>query len=490
MSVHHCHRRGALTAAGFPAALPLATLLAVLASGCVRVPPRAEVPTPRSEAPLVATQADAAWPEAQWWHRYGDPQLDAWVERAQREAPTLAAARARVATAQAAVDAVRAGRQLRVEAQAQQQRQRLSDNGLLPTEFLGFNWYSTSDLGLDARYDLDLGGGARAEQRAAQARTAAARAEQAAAELGLSAAIVGHYFGWQAEAAGLQLARERLEAVDSELRLTRQRQDAELARADEALQLEQVRQSTQDQLGGYETRLQMRRVALGALLGEAPDALSAPPARELPGATADLPASARLDLIARRPDLIAARGRIEAAGADVERARAGFMPDLELRGLLGLSSRDIGKLLEAGSAVPLISAAVHLPLFDAGRLRAQNAGSEAALRGAVADYDDRVLHAAEEINGAMAERASGAIQMGLRQRQVDTAAQLRSLATERTRAGLSDARTQWSATRRWLEARAAQLQTQYEWLSADLKLIRALGGGYGEADGTGEQRQH
>jgi multidrug efflux system outer membrane protein len=488
MSSRRAVDRGARASAR-GAALAVGAACALLAAGCVRVPPRAQQPEPLTEAPLLAAESEnAAWPAPQWWRRYGDAQLNGWVERALHEAPTLSAARARVAAAQAALDGVRAGRQLQVTAEAQQQRQRLSENGLLPTKFLGFNWYSTSDLGLDARYDLDLGDGRLAGQRAAAARASAAQAEQAAAELGLSAAIVVQYFGWQAEAAGLQLARGRLEAVDAELLLLRQRQGAELARADEALQLEQSRQQVQDALGGYDTRLQLRRVALAGLLGVAPDSLPAPPEGDLPAAGAGLPSSVRLDLIARRPDLIAARGRIAAASADLDSARAGFVPDISLHALLGLSSRDIGKLLDAGSATPLIAAAVHLPLFDAGRLRAQYAGTEASLRAAVAEYDDQLLRAAEEVNGALTERASSATKLELRARQIDTAAQLRTLTEERTRVGLTDARAQRAATRRWLEAREARLLTQYDWLSADLKLIRALGGGYGGLDGTGEQR--
>lgn len=456
----------------------------------MHAPPAAEVPAPRSEAPLAGNIAQSAdWPPAQWWRRYGDAQLDGWVEGALREAPTLAAARARVAAAQAAAELAGASRKAQVAAVAQEQVQRLSDNGLLPPKLLGFNWYSTSDLGLDARYDLDLGGGQKAAQHAALARAGVAEAERAAAELGLAAAIVGQYFGWQAEELGLQLARERIDALDAERELLRLRQGAELARADETLQLDQVRQQLRDVVGGYETRIRERRAALGGLLGKAPDTLPAPPLRELPAAGNGLPASARLDLIARRPDLIAARGRIDAASADLDGARAGFAPDINLHALVGLSSREITKLLEPGSAAPLFSAALHLPLFDAGRLQARYRGNEATLRATVADYDDHLLKAAVEVNTALADRTGYATQLALRNEQIDTAAQLRSLAEERTRAGLSDARAQWTATRRWLEAREARVLTQYNWLSADLTLIRALGGGYGGSDGTGEQRR-
>ena len=35
---------------------------------------------------------DANWPRAQWWHAYGDPQLDAWISLAVQGSPTMAMA--------------------------------------------------------------------------------------------------------------------------------------------------------------------------------------------------------------------------------------------------------------------------------------------------------------------------------------------------------------------------------------------------------------
>src|SRR5260370_33141099 len=46
-------------------------------------------------ATLRAANADAAWPASTWWRAYNDPQLDAWVARAQAGSPTLALAAAR-----------------------------------------------------------------------------------------------------------------------------------------------------------------------------------------------------------------------------------------------------------------------------------------------------------------------------------------------------------------------------------------------------------
>jgi outer membrane protein TolC len=44
---------------------------------------------------IRAANADAQWPAADWWRAYNDPQLDAWIEAAQENNPSLAAAQAR-----------------------------------------------------------------------------------------------------------------------------------------------------------------------------------------------------------------------------------------------------------------------------------------------------------------------------------------------------------------------------------------------------------
>ena len=45
---------------------------------------------------LREANADAGWPSSAWWRSYNDPQLDAWIARAQAGNPSLALAAARV----------------------------------------------------------------------------------------------------------------------------------------------------------------------------------------------------------------------------------------------------------------------------------------------------------------------------------------------------------------------------------------------------------
>jgi len=217
----------------------------------------------------------------------------------------------------------------------------------------------------------------------------------------------------------------------------------------------------------------------------APDELPALEAHPLPALQAQLPDDAGLDLIARRPDIIASRWRIEAAVRGVEVARAGYLPDVSLQALIGFSTVHPEKLLEPGSAVPSIGAAIHLPLFDTGRLRGAYEGSTAQLRAAIATYDDTVVSAARDVGTQALTRADLLARRPERAHAAELAGELQHTAAARAGAGLTDGRAPLIAGAQWLDTQDQLLQLDAAALQADLELIRALGGGYLSAEFRG-----
>jgi multidrug efflux system outer membrane protein len=169
----------------------LVVLACVVAAGCAAVAP-ATAPTSLAEVPLAGTELPAGgqWPTASWWQRYQDPTLDQLVNTALADSPSLAAAHARFDSARESVRLAAAAAGAHVEASAQESRQRLSDNGLFPPKFLGFNWYNMTDLGLAASYTFDWWGKQRASVEAATNEARAAAADRTAAALVLSSSVV------------------------------------------------------------------------------------------------------------------------------------------------------------------------------------------------------------------------------------------------------------------------------------------------------------
>ncbi len=461
----------------------LTTLLAplVLAGACAGLPAPTPAPDLRGRAPVIDTPASlpaGSWPDADWWRRYDDPLLTQLIERALQQAPSMSLAAARLEDARQQLRLASALRGVQLDASANLQRNRLSDNSLFPPRFLGFNWYDQADLGLRARYGIDWWGRQRALIAAAVSAARAAEAERAAAAQALAAAVADAYFGWQGDQARLALVRQRQQVGTHLLEVISARANAGLETDDVVQRATAQQAGTRELIVTLNGSADLHRVVLAALVGCAPAELPVLEPRALPATTAALPADLGIDLIGRRADITASRWRVEAALQGVAAARAGFLPDISLSALAALSSIDYGKLFEAGSRAPAVGAAVHLPLFDAGALRAQHAARQAALRAAVADYDATLLEAAREVSQQLVLRQQIDNRLSARAAQAEAVARVVATAERRARQGLTDIRPQLEATQLLLEQRVAEVELRTAALAADIALIHALGGGY------------
>ncbi|HSN00907.1 MAG TPA: efflux transporter outer membrane subunit [Rudaea sp.] len=456
------------------------TAAAILLAGCA-VPPRPSHPDLSGAAPLagVPSNANAAWPESSWWHRYDDAQLNDLEARALLDSPTLAVARARFDQATRNVDVANANGGASVTGSAQLQRDRLSEHGLIPSQFLGFNWYGQGDLGVSFNYDFDFWGSHGADIAAAVDRARAAAAERDAAASMLTAAVANTYFAWQADQARLALAHQIADGYERGRVIVAARARQGLDSDDNVHKADAELAAAREEIAKLEGDARIQHATLAALLGVAPKDLGDLQARPLPEAAAGLPHDAGLDLVARRAEVAASRWRVEAALKDVDVARAAFYPDLSISAMAGLSSIDLGKLLTPGSAVFAAGPALHLPIFEGGRLHARFGVSQAALAAAVADYHQAVTDAAHDV--AMQTLTLQLIQERQRQNAAQVAARTQLLASARARMkrGLSDAIPVLDAGETLDRQRDATVQLDAAALTAEIALTRALGGGFG-----------
>ena len=109
-----------------------------------------------------------------------------------------------------------------------------------------------------------------------------------------------------------------------------------------------------------------------------------------------MPAALPVDLLARRPDVRAAQVRIDAATAGRHAAHANFYPNIDLIAYAGLSAIGLDEMPQGDSRMWGAGPALHLPIFDAGRLKAEYRRSGAELDAAVASYNESVLRAIRE----------------------------------------------------------------------------------------------
>jgi len=419
----------------------------------------------------------AAWPELDWWRRFGDPQLDALVEEGLAGSPSIRLARSRVDQALAAAQVTRAAGQPQLGAGGEVTRQRFSGNAIFPPP-IGGSTFTTTQVALNARYELDLWGKHRSAYEAALGRSRAAEVDAFTARLVLSAALAGAYVQLARGYEQLDLAHRQLEDREKVQALTNDRVRAGL---DSRLELKQVETSipaARARVAQVEEEIALARNQIAALLGKGPDRGLALARPKLQMASVALPSRVPADLLGRRPDVVASRLRAEAASREVAAQKAEFYPDVNLSALVGFQSVTLSNLLEPASAIPTFGAALRLPIFDGGRLRGALAQRNAEYDAAVEQYGQTLADALREVVDQLTSLRSVNVQRTEVEKALASAEEAYTLAVTRYKAGIGSLLQVLTAEMAVLEQRNLRTDLHSRELALSVNLMRALGGGY------------
>jgi len=458
---------------------------ALLAGACASVgtdKPRAALADANglaaSEALVRADVSPSAWPAADWWKKFGDPQLDRLVDEGLHGSPTLRVADARVRKALASAAALNAGRAPQVTGTADATRQRFSENFIYPPPFAG-SWVTTADLTANLNFDLDLWGRTRSQYEGALDQAHAAKVDRDAAQVLLSASIVHAYVQLQRAYDQLDIAQALFTQRDDLRKLVEQRKAAGLDSALELKQAEAALPEARERISQLEETIALTRNQIAALLGVGPDRGRAIERPHMASGTAPaLPSRLPADLIGRRPDIAAQRWRVEAAMKDSAAARAEFYPNVNLVAFAGLQSIGLSNLVKGGSAVAGAGPALHLPILDGGRLRANLAGKHADYDIAVEQYNQSLADALREVVDQLASFRSVDEQRAQADAAVGIAQDAYDLAVLRYREGLGNYLQVLSAESQVLDQKSLKADLAARGRDVSVNLARALGGGY------------
>lgn len=452
-------------------------LLAVVLAGCM-TPPEV-VPTPaRAPASVGIPAASSATAlAADWWTGLGDPTLTRLIETALAGSPGLRVVQARLARAQAGVEATRADAGPTLGASASGTRQRFSENGLVPGALAGATrWVGAVQA--SAAWEIDFFGRHEVALRSALGAEQAAAAEVQAARVLLASDVARVYVrlaGLLEQRALMQRVLAQRAAVQA---LVRQRVDAGLDTAFEQRTAEGAPPSVRRQIEALEGEAQQARHALAALTAQPPDAVAGLAPRLADLRIVEVPEHLPADLLARRADIHAARWRVESAVQDVASARADFLPNVNLSALVGLSALGLDRVLRAGSRQYAVGPAINLPIFDAGRLRARLSGRAADLDAAIEAYNQAMVEAVHDVVDQISLLQSVARQRTEQDAALGAARSALDVARDRHRAGLVNRLAVLAGESAVLERQATALELEVRGADARLALIRALGGGY------------
>jgi NodT family efflux transporter outer membrane factor (OMF) lipoprotein len=458
------------------AAVALATLL----SACATRPP--QVLSPQFVPPkFTGSGATAAtvWPRAGWWRGFGSPELANLITLAQSDNRDLAAAAARLQEARAEVTIQRAALFPQVNGQAEAVRAGVGRAAVEP----GGQQVSTGNsfgLNLDATYDLDISGLARDNLRSANEALKSSRFAQQVTALTITAAVANSYFNILALREQTAIAREDISAINGILGTIKLKVTAGTASHLDLAQEEAQVESVQAALPVLEEQELEARVQLAVLIGRAPEsfdvhALITDDIR-LPAVTAGLPAQ----LLLRRPDVAEAEANLAAAHANLQAARAAFLPQIALSGSDGFGSAAVNTLLHGPSSFWDAGAQLVQTIFAGGKLVGQKNLAFATQQELVADYQSAVLNAYADVESALGQVANYAREEGYLRREVNSAQEAFGISQLQYRQGVADLINVLQAQQTLFEAKDQLAQAKLARRQALVHLYEALGGGWQE----------
>jgi NodT family efflux transporter outer membrane factor (OMF) lipoprotein len=455
----------------------LALLLAgTMLAGCVSAPT-----TTPSQVALKADALGLAGPAApaiadSWWTAFGDPQLDKLVDEALKDSPTLAAAMARVRAAQSMLSSTTAATYPQASLDGSEQRERFSKDYIIPPPYGGSTtWVGTVQANLS--WSLDFFGKEQARIDRAKATAEASALDAEAARLMLSGAVTRAYVALSRAYILIDVAEDAVKQREGVLSLSSARTRAGLDTMASQHQAEALAALAREELIRARATRELAVHAIAALIGHGADAydIARPTLKETALALPDtLPA----DLLARRADIAAAKARIEAAFQGREVARKAYYPDINLLAFAGWAALGLGPMFSGSALQYGGGAAIHLPLFDAGKLDADYAGATADLDEAVADYNASVVGAVKDAADAITNLRSIDAQEAEQRRALAAAQSSFDLARERYRSGLSPLQNVFDSQQLLLDARRQYAAIAADRASARVALLMALGGGF------------
>lgn len=441
--------------------VPLTALLA----GCLSVPPPPDdlaarhVGTPGqfSELSANATPMEVG---AGWLSELGDTTLEALVREAWDRNPDLyvtasrfeeAAARLRIAASFLYPQAAGVG-----EARH--------------TDFDGSTDEDEYFAALQVSWEADLWGRLRADRSAAARVAESAGLDFIQARHSLAAAVAQAYFAVIVAQQQLAIDNQLLEAERFTAVTTRQRVEAglltslDLNLAESSVRLAEA--AVQDDLSA----LREARRALELLLGRYPSAeLDAAPEVLPRFSTAPVAVSVPAELLERRPDVRSVERLVDAAYFDIRSARAARLPRLVL-------TADARTLIDPSDFITSVAAEILAPLFQGGRLQAEEAVANARQRQALGQFASVALRAFSEVESAL----STARFLDERERSLADASSRLQEASEaainRYEQGLLTILDLQQIRRQDYDTRSLLLGVQFEQLRQRLNLYLALGG--------------
>ncbi|PLX94592.1 MAG: multidrug transporter [Desulfuromonas sp.] len=452
----------------------IATLLAL--SGCSLTPhyDRPEFPVADAWPTAVQEEKDASLPA--WETFYSDPQLRQVITQALKNNRDLKVALLTMERTRALYRIEAAAALPQVDAGASASLQRV------PADLSGVGGAITSRrYGLSVgvtTFELDFFGRVKnLKEEALQSYLATSEAQRSV-RLSLVADVASSYLALAAARETLGLSAATLTRSEASLTLVRRRFEAGVVSLFELEQNRSQVAAARIAVAAAERQaaaaLQALQLLVSAPLPEEllPQALAADDALLVP-ALSELPSSVLLG----RPDIVGAEHQLMAATAHIGAARAAFFPSITLTGALGTASSELSGLFKGGAGVWSFAPQVSLPIFDAGRNRANLEVAKKNQEIAIAQYEAAIQNGFREVADALSGLVALDAQFAAQQELLEASRSRRDIALLRYEQGVDSQLTLLAAERELLSAESTLVDLRRQRLAARVTLYKVIGGG-------------
>jgi NodT family efflux transporter outer membrane factor (OMF) lipoprotein len=466
--------------------LTLVSLVLLGLGGCTVGPryakPVAPAPPEYKELPpnWKTAQPNDQMAKGKWWEVFQEPQLNALEEQINVSNQTLKAAQAQFEQARAIVRINRSELYPNVTAGLNASRNHLSQNrpnGSLVTT----NTYTDLQLPVDASYEVDVWGRVRRTVEQARANAQASAADLESVSLSLHAELATDYFQLRTLDADEQLLTSTVAAYEKALELTQNRYTGGVASQVDVAQAQTQLETTLAQAIDVGVQRAQFEHAIAVLIGQpAPTfKLAASPLANTPPV---VPVGLPSDLLERRPDIAGNERRMAAANAQIGIAKAAYYPAITLSASGGFESTSITNWFNGPSGFIVGGASALVTVFDAGRRRAVTDQAESVYDQSVANYQETVLGAFQEVEDSLAALRVLEDEAKTQDRAVAAAEHSLTLSTNRYKGGVTTYLEVITAQSFALSDEKTAVDIAGRRMAASVSLIKALGGGWSTAN--------
>jgi NodT family efflux transporter outer membrane factor (OMF) lipoprotein len=446
------------------------------------VPP-GQIAPETTAAPLPGGQAqrfvDGMDIPGQWWTLFQSAPLNALIERALKNSPTLQSAQAALRQANENVAAQRGSYYPSVSGTAQSERQKGSGASFGIPGFPSSYYYNLQTASVSVSYTLDAFGGIRRQVEALQAQAEYEQFALEASYLTLTANIVTAAINEASLRAQIAATDDIARSQQRQLDITQRRFSVGAASRADVLQQQSTLQATLATLPSLRSQLAQQRNQLAAYVGSLPadytgdgfnlDSLNIPQ---------ELPVSLPSKFVEQRPDVREYSALLHQATAQIGVATANMLPQLTLSASYGQDASKWANIFSPSSNVYSLIGSITQPIFKGGQLLHQRRAAVAAAQEAAANYQATVITAFQNVSNTLYALQADAETLAAQAIAERSAADSLTLVQAQYKNGGASYLQVLSSEQTYQTAAVALVKARAQRFADTAALFQALGGGW------------